>query len=194
MSFNIIGIAGATCSGKTTASKQILAQFGNAGIIVSQDNYYFGGSSITNYDVPQALDLELLCSHIIALKQGLPIEMPNYDFTTHQRLPNTTLIWPTSNIIVEGILIFTHPGIVANLDLKIFVKSNKNICQQRRIKRDMMERGRDLEDIINQYNRDVIPSNKQYVNPSKNCADIILNNNVDGHFIGLQVLLRSFSK
>lgn len=189
----IIGICGATCSGKTTVSNSIIEKCPDA-IIISQDNYYKGGNNETNYDVPEAIDFDLLNEHLEALRNGNSINMPTYDFSTHSRTKYTQYVEPANIIILEGILIFTNHTTLSLIDNKVFIQAQDATCFTRRLNRDTKERGRTLDEVVDRYNRHVVKSNEYYVKPSMDNADIILNNNKDFNFIGLQILINHILK
>ena len=178
----IVGIAGGTGSGKTTVTDNIVAGIGHDHVvIIDHDSYYrdlseFGGLSPdhVNYDHPSSLETEMLIEHINRLKDNLPIHKPLYDFTTHHRKKETLYIEPKTIIIVDGILIYTEEKLRELFDLKIFVDTDADERIIRRIKRDLLERGRSLESIIDQYLNTVKPMHLQFVEPSKRWADIII--------------------
>jgi uridine kinase len=178
----VVGIAGGTGSGKTTVTDNIVAGIGHDHVvIIDHDSYYrdldtFGGLTPDqiNYDHPSSLDTEMLIEHIIMLKNNKPINKPLYDFTTHRRKKETLYIEPKTIIIVDGILIFAEEKLRELFDLKIFVDTDADERIIRRIKRDLLERGRSLESIIDQYLNTVKPMHLQFVEPSKRWADIII--------------------
>ena len=178
----IVGIAGGTGSGKTTVSDKIVAGLGHDHVtIIDHDSYYkdlskFNGMTPDqiNYDHPSALDTQLLMDHIQALKHGDSINKPLYDFTNHHRKNETLLVEPQKVIIVDGILIFTEEILRDLFDLKIFVDTDADERIIRRMKRDMIERGRSFDSVINQYLNTVKPMHLQFVEPSKRWADIII--------------------
>jgi uridine kinase len=187
---NIIGIGGASGSGKTKAVNAIANEFSpECCTIMSQDYYYFSGNVETNYDVPEAIDFILLVSHIKDLLNGKSIQRPIYDFSTHSRLKETVEIKPCKIIIVEGILIFTQKELLDLFDLKVYISAYPELAFSRRLKRDIEERGRNIEEVTARYFKDVLPSTKRYVEPSEEFSDIVLKNNVKYKFIGLQILL-----
>lgn len=188
----IIGICGQTCSGKTYISKKLCEYINESKTncrVISQDSYYINGDSSTNYDVLEALDLELLKTHLRDLKSGKTIEMPTYDFCTNSRLDKTITITPRENeiFILEGILIYCDDEILDILDEKYFVHTDEKICFERKLDRDMRKRGRNKERIIKQYNEQTYPSTIKYVLPSMVKADLVLINN-NFNFIGLDIL------
>ena len=180
----IIGIAGGSGSGKTTLTNQIASQFADQVTIVKHDNYYkahndmdYDERSRLNYDHPNAFETDLMIKHLKALKQGESIECPVYDFTIHNRSKDTITIVPNKVIIVEGILIFENKELCDLMDLRIFVDTDADLRIIRRIKRDVLERARSLESVMNQYVDTVKPMHEQYVEPSKRNANIIVPEN-----------------
>ncbi len=177
----IIGIAGASGSGKTTISKRIQKALASDAVQINHDSYYkhhpdlsFEERAAMNYDHPDSLDTALLIQHLKALKADQPVETPEYDFTLHQRKSETTTVQPVSVIIVEGILIFADPLLRELFDIKIFVDTDPDICLARRIKRDVEKRGRTLNSVLDQYIKTVKPMYHEFVEPSKRYADIII--------------------
>ena len=177
----VIGIAGGSGSGKTTLTNQIAAQFMEQVTIIKHDNYYkahddmdYEERSRLNYDHPNAFDTELMIEHLKALKRGDSIECPIYDYTIHNRSKDTLMITPNKVIIVEGILIFENQELCDLMDIRIFVDTDADIRIIRRIQRDVMERARSLESVINQYINTVKPMHEQFVEPSKKNANIIV--------------------
>lgn len=180
----IIGIAGGTGSGKTTVVRNILRNLNTENVLViSQDNYYrdhndlpFDEREKINFDHPRSIDFELLTNHVQALKNGQTIEQPMYSFITHSRTAETIITPPQEVIIVEGILILTHPPLRELFDLKIYVHADSDERLIRRIRRDIQERGRDLEEVLNRYRTTLKPMHEQFIEPSKTHADIIVPN------------------
>lgn len=177
----IIGIAGGTGSGKTTLTNRLKERFGEDVTVIYHDNYYKRHDDMTyeercllNYDHPDAFDTDLMIRHIQALRDGKSIECPVYDFTVHNRSDETILIKPTKVIIVEGILIFQNAYLRNQMDIKIFVDTDADVRILRRIMRDVRERGRSLESVVNQYLTTVKPMHEQFVEPSKRAADLIV--------------------
>ena len=177
----VIGIAGGTGSGKTTLMKNLITEFSGKVTILSHDNYYKRHDELTyeercklNYDEPAALETDLMARHLDILRSGESIDCPVYDFTVHNRSDETTRITPEKVIIVEGILIFENKELRDLMDIKIFVDTDDDIRLCRRIKRDVRDRGRSLESVIEQYQTTVKPMHEQYVEPSKKFADIIV--------------------
>ncbi len=176
-----IGIAGGTGSGKTTLTKRIVSQFGGNISVVYHDNYYkahdelpYEERALLNYDHPDAFDTELLIKHIKMLKEGKEVESPVYDYTIHNRSDQTVIIKPTKVIVAEGILLFQNPELCDLLDIKIFVDTDADVRILRRIMRDVKQRERSLESVVNQYLKTVKPMHEQFVEPSKRNADIIV--------------------
>ena len=177
----IIGIAGGTGSGKTTMADKLLRTFQDRAVLINQDNYYKDLTHMTeemrakqNFDHPDAIDFELLHTHLLQLKENKAIEMPIYDFCHHRRETHTNTVKPADIIVVEGILLFAVPKIRDLLDLKIFVETDDDIRLLRRMERDMQERARDFQSIRDQYTTTVKPMHDSFVEPSKRYADVII--------------------
>ncbi|WP_040251080.1 uridine kinase [Psychroserpens mesophilus] len=181
----IIGIAGGTGCGKTTVVNQILNQLpeGEVGII-SQDSYYKDTSHLSydervkiNFDHPRSIDFELLESHLKELRKGNPIDQPVYSFVKHNRTGDTVHTLPRKVMIVEGILILTNPELRDMFDIKIFVHADSDERLIRRLKRDISERGRDIDEVLSRYQNTLKPMHQQFIEPMKEYADIIIPNN-----------------
>ena len=181
----IIGIAGGTGCGKTTVVNQILNELpeGEVGVI-SQDSYYKDTSHLSynerikiNFDHPRSIDFDLLTDHLKELKQNKPINQPVYSFVTHNRTGDTVLTHPRKVMIVEGILILTNPELRDLFDIKIFVHADSDERLIRRLKRDIAERGRDLDEVLSRYQSTLKPMHEQFIEPMKEYADIIIPNN-----------------
>jgi uridine kinase len=178
----IIGISGGTGSGKTTVAQKIIASVGAEHVVfLQQDAYYrnLGDMPLelrhkVNYDHPDAFDTELMINHLEALRAGLSIEKPTYDYVTHSRKSETIHIEPREVIIIEGILVFNNSELRRLMDMKIFVDTDADIRFIRRLQRDLNERGRSAESIIDQYTTTVRPMHMQFVEPSKRYADVII--------------------
>ena len=177
----VIGIAGGTGSGKTTLMHNLITEFSDVVTVLSHDNYYKRHDELTyeqrcklNYDEPAALETDLMARHLDALRRGESIDCPVYDFTVHNRSDDTIRITPEKVIIVEGILIFENKELRDLMDIRIFVDTDADVRLCRRIKRDVRDRGRSLESVIEQYQTTVKPMHEQYVEPSKRFADIIV--------------------
>jgi uridine kinase len=181
----IIGIAGGTGSGKTTVVNQIINELQHDEVdVIYQDSYYQDTSHLSfeertkiNFDHPKSIDFELLVEHLKILKAGQAIEQPVYSFKEHNRTSETIITQPRKVMIVEGILIFTHPDIRDMFDIKIFVHADSDERLMRRLKRDITERGRDLDEVINRYKSTLKPMHQQFIEPTKEFADIIIPNN-----------------
>lgn len=181
----IIGIAGGTGSGKTTVVNQIVNELPETEVgIISQDSYYNDLSHLSyeerikiNFDHPRAIDFDLLHQHLTRLKAGETIEQPVYSFVNHNRTQDTLRTHPRKVMIVEGILIFTHPELRKLFDIKIFVHTDSDERLIRRLKRDTQDRGRDLEEVLNRYQHTLKPMHQQFIEPTKEYADIIIPNN-----------------
>ena len=181
----IIGIAGGTGCGKTTVVDQIVEEFppGEVGVI-SQDSYYRDLSHLslkerkkTNFDHPKSIDFDLLESHLKLLSKGQPIEQPVYSFLECNRTKETLTIAPTKVIIVEGILILTNAAIRKMMDIKIFVHADSDERLIRRLKRDVNERGWNLNETLDNYQNTIKPMHDQFIEPTKEYADIIIPHN-----------------
>ncbi len=178
----IIGISGGTGSGKTTIAQKIFSSLGEENVVyLQQDSYYRNLDDMpldfrnqANFDHPDALDNELLLNHLEALRAGECIRRPVYDFVTHSRKAETVRLEPLPVIIVEGILVFHDARMRRLMDIKIFVDCDPDIRFIRRLERDIRERGRSMESVIDQYITTVRPMHLQYVEPSMRYADIIL--------------------
>ncbi|HIQ77853.1 MAG TPA: uridine kinase [Candidatus Scatomorpha intestinavium] len=176
-----IGIAGGTGSGKTTITRRLLQRFPDSVSVVYHDNYYKAHNDMSyeersklNYDCPDAFDTELLLRDLAALRRGEEIRCPVYDYTVHNRSEKTVLVKPAPVVIVEGILIFEDRRICDLLDIKIFVDTDADVRILRRIVRDVRDRGRSLESVVDQYLTTVKSMHEMYVEPSKRNADIII--------------------
>lgn len=176
-----IGIAGGSGGGKTTLAEHLAEYFGDRLVLLRHDDYYKSQSALTleeratlNYDHPDAFDTELLVSHLDELRAGNDISCPIYNYSLHDRDTNVRTVKAKEVIVLEGILIFENREILDRLDIKIFVDTDADIRIIRRIKRDVSERGRDLDSVINQYINTVKPMHEAFVEPSKRRADIIV--------------------
>ena len=177
----VIGIAGGTGSGKTTITRKLLQHFSGNVSVINHDNYYKAHHDMSyeqrcklNYDHPNAFDTELLISDLKALKAGRAIKCPVYDYSIHDRSDDTLTIQPARVIIVEGILIYQSRELCRQMDIKIFVDTDADVRILRRIVRDVRDRGRSLDSVVNQYLSTVKPMHEQFVEPSKRNADIII--------------------
>jgi uridine kinase len=178
----IIGICGGTGSGKTTVANRILESVSASEVVfIQQDSYYRNLKDLpldyrraVNFDHPDALDNDLLVHHVKRLRAGESVELPIYDFKTHSRLNETILIEPKPIVIVEGILIFADPRLLEQMDIKVFVDTPDDIRFIRRLRRDIAERGRTVDSVIEQYLATVRPGHIQFIEPSKRYADVII--------------------
>jgi uridine kinase len=178
----VIGIAGGSSSGKTTVAQTILQRVGPDRIsFLQHDAYYKDLSGLpptqrieVNFDHPNSLENELLIQHIQQLKNGQPVEVPIYDFSTHSRTTRTFTVQPRSVVLVEGILIFAEAALRELFDVKIFVDTDSDMRFIRRLQRDIAERGRTTESVIKQYMATVRPMHLEFVEPSKRYADVII--------------------
>lgn len=176
-----IGIAGGTGSGKTTITRRIQRQFGDRVCTLYHDNYYRSHDGLTmeeraklNYDEPAAFETSLLTAHLAALRRGEAVESPTYDYTVHNRAAATLRIEPAPVVLVEGILILADDALCQSLDIKVFVDADADVRILRRIVRDVRDRGRSLESVVNQYLTTVKPMHELYVEPSRRRADVII--------------------
>lgn len=178
----IIGVAGGTASGKTTVVEAVLERVGYERItVIPHDAYYRDMSHLSfeerkrlNFDHPNSLETELLIEHLKQLRQGEPVEIPVYDFTAHRRLDKTQRVEPEPVIVVEGILVFAELELREMMDVRIYVDTDADLRFIRRLQRDVEERGRTVESVIDQYLETVRPMHLEFVEPSKRYADIII--------------------
>lgn len=178
----VIGVAGGTGSGKTTVVNAIARKLGEERLaVLPHDSYYRNYLDLPkdlldgkNFDHPDSLETDLLIQHVKALKAGVAVETPIYDFRVHRRAPETRRIDPTRVIVVDGILIFVEPELRGLFDVKIFVDTDADVRLIRRIRRDLAERGRTLDSVVTQYETTVRPMHLEFVEPSKRWADLII--------------------
>ncbi len=178
----IIGISGATASGKSLLANTLVSELGSKRVaVISEDSYYKDRPDLTveerrqiNYDHPDAFEHDLLCEHLHLLQQGLPIQVPIYDHSKDARSDNVYEVKRTAIVVLEGILLLSDPKVRELLDIKIFMDTPLDICLIRRLQRDIIQRGRSLESVLQQYERTVRPMYFQFVEPSKRHADIIV--------------------
>ncbi len=182
MEVTVIGVAGGTGSGKSTLVRCLQEAFKDDDVAtLCHDYYYKAHPELTydertklNYDHPAAFDTDMLVEHIRALKNNVPIEHPVYSFVEHNRTEETVAVKPSRVIIVEGILIFEHRELRELMDIKVFVDTDADIRLARRILRDVCERGRTMQSVIDQYTTTVKPMHEEFVEPSKKYADVII--------------------
>lgn len=177
----VIGIAGGTGSGKSTITRKLLQRFGKDVSVICHDNYYkahhdmpFEQRTKLNYDHPDAFDTDMLVEAVRELKNGHAVKCPVYDYSIHDRTEDTITVRPAKVIIVEGILIFENRELCREMDIKIYVDTDADVRILRRIIRDVRDRGRSLDSVINQYLTTVKPMHEQFVEPSKRNADVII--------------------
>lgn len=192
----IIGICGGTASGKTRFAKRIVEMVGPEAIIYLEHDAYYRGlddlrpdlKQIKNFDHPDSLENDLLIAHLHQLEAFQPIERPVYDFTCHRRTTETLHILPKPVILVDGILIFAVEALRNLFDIKVFIEADADIRLARRLQRDILERGRSPESVINQYLTTVRPMHEKFVEPSKNYADVMIHGTVENN-TGLDLLV-----
>lgn len=178
----IVGIAGGSGSGKTTFVARLGEMLESTDVICLQHDYYYRdlmhlpeeARANTNFDHPSALESDLLVSHLQELRENRSVEVPSYDFATHTRLREARIVRPAPLIIVEGVLLFTSDTLLKLFDLTIFIEADADIRLARRIRRDLLERGRTIEGIMDQYFSSVRPMHEQFVEPSKVAADLCI--------------------
>ena len=178
----VIGVAGGSGSGKTTVVRRIVDSLGPEHVtLLDHDRYYRDRNDLRleeraalNYDHPDSLETDLLVRHVRALKAGTAVEAPRYDFTRHARLTEKETLQPRRALIVEGILIFTDPSLRELMDIKVFVDTDSDTRFIRRLQRDVAERARTMESVIDQYQSTVKPMHLEFVEPSKRYADVII--------------------
>ena len=178
----VIGIAGGSGSGKTTVQRRVMERFGTRRIaLLDHDAYYHDLAHLApeqrarfNFDHPDALETDLLVDHLDRLLAGEAVEKPTYSFETHQRLDQTETVAPRPVILVDGILVLAEPALRVRMDVKLFVDAAADVRLMRRIERDLHERGRSIESVMDQYRRTVRPMHLEFVEPSKRHADVII--------------------
>lgn len=178
----VIGLAGGTGSGKTSVTRSILRSLdGSTVLVIQHDSYYKDISAYgdktpdqINFDHPSSLETDLLVEHLRSLRAGNAVEQPVYDFKTHRRLSQTKTMEPRAIVLVEGILIFVDKGLRDLMDIKIFIDTDADERLLRRIRRDLRDRGRSLESVMHQYITTVKPMHLEFVEPSKQWADVII--------------------
>ncbi len=182
MKVTVIGVAGGTGSGKSTLVKRLQEAFKGEDVVTLCHDYYYRAHpelsyeerTKLNYDHPQAFDTQMLVDHIKALKENVPIQHPVYSFVEHNRTKETVSVKPSKVIIVDGILIFENKELRDMMDIKVFVDTDADIRLARRILRDVCDRGRTMQSVIEQYTTTVKPMHEEFVEPSKKYADVII--------------------
>jgi len=178
----VIGIAGGTGSGKTTVVKKIMEQFPEKEVaILSHDSYYYDNSGLSleerrmkNYDHPDSIEFDLMIEHVKELRQGNPIREPIYSFITCTRSEETNRVEPKKVLIIEGILCLANKALRDLMDIKVFVDCDSDVRLSRVIMRDILERGRNIEQVLSRYEKTVRPSHLLFIEPTKRFADIII--------------------
>ena len=192
----IIGISGGSASGKTSFTKKVLGKVDPSYVVhMEHDLYYKNKEDIPekllksrNFDHPDTLDNKLFIEHLSMLEQGLPINQPIYDYTIDNRKPETNLIQPKPIIIVEGVMIFSVKELRDLMDIKVFIHTDKDIRLMRRVLRDIKERGRSVESVIDQYQQTVRPMHAKFVEPNKIFSDVIISGNTE-NYVGLDLIV-----
>jgi uridine kinase len=192
----VIGIAGGTGSGKTSVTSKVLDHLdGDRVVVIQHDSYYkdissYGGltPAEVNFDHPDSLETSFLVEHIRALRGNRGVDQPMYDFNTHKRLSSTNRLVPKEIIIIEGILIFVDDGLRDLMDIKVFIDTDADERLLRRIRRDMLERGRSIDSVVQQYTKTVKPMHLEFVEPSKHWADIIIPRGAEND-VGIDMLV-----
>jgi uridine kinase len=181
----ILGIAGGTGSGKTTVVKQVAHEYHDTDVtVISQDSYYKDTSHLTyeervkiNFDHPNSIDFDLLKEHLHQLRAGKTIDQPVYSFVEHNRTSEIIKTAPSNVVIVEGILILTQPAIRDLFDIKVYIDCDSDERLIRRLKRDIADRGRDLNEVLDRYQNTLKPMHQQFIEPTKAYADVIIPTN-----------------
>ncbi|OQX33032.1 MAG: uridine kinase [Oceanospirillales bacterium LUC14_002_19_P2] len=178
----LVGIAGASASGKSLLAETLVEELKSENLsVISEDSYYKDQSHLsmdervlTNYDHPNAIDHNLMLQHLQMLKQGEAIQVPTYDYSIHNRTSETRTVRPSRVVIYEGILLFVNPDVRKQFDLRFYMDTPLDICLIRRLQRDIVTRGRDMESVISQYMETVRPMFQQFIEPSRQHADLII--------------------
>ncbi|MRI34697.1 uridine kinase [Endozoicomonas sp. OPT23] len=178
----LVGIAGASASGKSLLANTLVEELQSEHVcVISEDSYYRDQSHMTmeervrtNYDHPDSMDHDLMLEHMNMLKEGQAVDVPLYDYTEHNRKTECRRIQPARVILIEGILLFTRPEVRAAFDLRFYMDTPLDICLIRRLKRDIVERGRDVDSVIKQYLETVRPMFLQFIEPARQHADLII--------------------
>tara|TARA_B100001758_G_scaffold174487_1_gene151402 strand:+ start:132 stop:743 length:612 start_codon:yes stop_codon:yes gene_type:complete len=182
----LIGFCGGSGAGKTTLVSQLLNHYGNKAVAIELDSYYKDSPGLTfkerekiNFDHPDSFDIDLLKEHLILLKSGNEIKKPIYDFKTHKRQKNTNTINPNTLIFLEGTLIFYFIELINIINLKIFIETKESVRYQRRIDRDIKQRGRTISNVKEQYQSTVKPMHEKYIEPLRSVAEVIISGELD---------------
>mmetsp|Transcript_18348 Transcript_18348/g.39650 ORF Transcript_18348/g.39650 Transcript_18348/m.39650 type:complete len:211 (-) Transcript_18348:89-721(-) len=189
----IVGIAGGSGSGKTTLTKKLLEILGEANVCcLNHDSFYHDQShkeveerAKTNFDHPDSLDTDLMLNNLRILKSGDCCNIPIYDFATHSRIERTMMVKPRKIILLDGILLFTHPELAREMDIRVFVDASADVRLSRRLQRDIAERGRTVDQVLHQYHATVKPMHEAWVEPSKVEADLIVHS--EGHSMDVTI-------
>ena len=193
----VVGVAGGSGSGKTTLARELMSRLPDVEII-SMDSYYkdqnhlsFREREVTNFDHPSAFEMSLLVKHLSELRAGREVEVPVYDFGTHARRTGYVMrVRPTRIIVVEGILLFVEPALRQLIDVKVFVDASADVRFIRRMRRDVAERGRSAEQVVEQYMSTVRSMHDAFVEPTKALADLVVpNDHVDQYAVATEVLV-----
>jgi len=192
-----IAIAGGSGSGKTTIARSVVDRVGRDKVIyIQQDAYYRDNEHLPledrlriNYDHPDSLELELMIKQLDALRDGVPIERPVYDFSSHTRTTETITLVPEPAVIVEGILVLSDPKLRERFDLRVYIDTDADLRLMRRLRRDIIERGRTVDSVLAQYEKTVRPMHDRFVEPSKRYADIIIPEGINTGAIGTVSLM-----
>ena len=186
MSNYLIGFCGGSGAGKTTLVSQLLNHYGNKAVAIELDSYYKDSPGLTfkerekiNFDHPDSFDIDLLKEHLILLKSGNEIKKPIYDFKTHKRQKNTNTINPNTLIFLEGTLIFYFIELINIINLKIFIETKESVRYQRRIGRDIKQRGRTISNVKKQYQNTVKPMHVKFIEPLRSVAEVIISGELD---------------
>ncbi|TNF31435.1 MAG: uridine kinase [Deltaproteobacteria bacterium] len=187
----VVGIAGGTGSGKSTLARRLARRIGQDDCtLVTQDNYYgdlthlgMAARARVNFDHPESIDADLLIDHVTRLKRGESVVTPRYDFSRHARLSEGVELPSRGVILVEGILVLVWPALAKLMDVKIFVETPDDIRLLRRMRRDIADRGRDVDSVLGQYEETVRPMHDQFVRPSRGLADLIVPGEGDNQII-----------
>ncbi|KAA3641374.1 MAG: uridine kinase [Armatimonadetes bacterium] len=192
-----VAIAGGSGSGKTTIARSVADLVGKDKVVyLQQDAYYRDNAGLTleersriNYDHPDSFELTLMIEHLDALRDGLPIDRPVYDFATHRRTDETITLVPQPAVIVEGILVLSDPDLRSRFDLRVYIDTDADLRLIRRLNRDIVDRGRTLDSVLTQYEKTVRPMHDRFVEPSKRYADIIIPEGINAGAIGTVSLM-----